>query len=76
VESRRAERALDALHGFRAAPVVEIDPVACDVREGEPVARFVIALCGARAFAKQRVVPIESFAQHVRDREGRVVGGD
>ena len=76
VQSRRTKLALDALYGFRAAPVVEVDPVARDMREREPVPRLVIALRGTRAFAKQRVVTIESVAQHVRDRKRRIVGGN
>ncbi len=60
VRVAEAEIALDALDGLGDAPVVEVDAVARDVADRKPVARLEMALGRARAFAKQRVVPVEA----------------
>ncbi len=65
--------ALDALDGLGDAPVVEIDAITSDVANGEPVGRFEIMLCRARAVAKQGVMPVEAFEKDGCDlRRGRV----
>ena len=71
----RSELAFDTLDRLGAAAVVEIDPVMDDMMDREPVGRFEIALRGACAVAKQRVVSIEPFEQNFRDRQRRIVRG-
>ena len=68
IEPRGPEFALDALGGLQHAAIVEIDAVAADVLDGEPVAGLEVAARGARAFAEQRVVLVEALDQRHRDR--------
>ena len=65
--SRRMRSAQDALRALVDAAIVEVDAVARDVLDGEPVAGFEMPLCGARAFAEQRVMPVEAVEQRQRD---------
>src|SRR6185437_8741536 len=62
-DAARAEVALDARDGLGDAPIVEVDSVACDVPDREPVRSFEMALCRPRTFAEQRVVAVETFEQ-------------
>ncbi len=68
VEAGEAELAKDPLGRLVHAPIVEIDPVAADVLDGEPVAGLEVAFRRARALAEQRVVLVEALEQHLRDR--------
>jgi hypothetical protein len=68
-----AELALDALGRFPDPAIVEVDAVARDVTDREEVGGFEMPLRRARAIAKQRVVPVESFEQRERDGAGRIV---
>ena len=70
IEAGRAELALDPLDGLRGAAVVEVDPVARDVADREPVGGLEIAPGRARALAKQRVVAVEPFEQDAGDGAG------
>ena len=74
VEPGEAEIAHDALGGLVHAAVVEVDAVARDVLDGEPVAGLEMALRRARALAEQRVVLVEALEQHQRD-GARLLGG-
>ena len=69
--SADAEVALDPLDGLGDAPIVEVDAVARDVADREPVTRLEIALRRARAVAEQRVVPVEALDEDLRDDVGR-----
>src|SRR5206468_10966949 len=72
-ESRGAKLPLDALDGLGAAPVIEIDPVVDDMVDREPVPCFEVALGGAGAIAKQRVMPVEALEQNAGDSERRII---
>ena len=69
LEAEPHELALDAFRGFFDAPIVEVDAIASDVRDGEPVSGLVVALRGARALPEQRVMAIEALEHHTRERE-------
>src|SRR5205823_5543263 len=70
-KARRAKFAFDALDGFGAAAVVEVDAIANDVVDRKPIARLEITLGRACAVAKQRVMAVESFEQDLGDRQRR-----
>ena len=56
------------------AAVVEVDAVARDVLDGEPVAGLEVASRRARALAEHGVVPVEAVEQHAGD-AARLLGG-
>ncbi len=68
VEPGEPELALDPLGGLLHAAVVEVDPVARDVLDREPVARLEMPLRRPRAFAEERVMLVEAFEQRNGDR--------
>ena len=65
--------ALDLRGGLVHAAVVEVDAVAGDVLDGEPVARLEMPLRGACALAKHRIVVVEALEHQARD-AARLVG--
>ncbi len=70
VNSRGAQLALKPVGGLLHPPVVEVDAVAADVLDREPVAGVEMPSRRARALAEQRVVLVEAFDQGARDRAG------
>ncbi len=56
--------------GLLHPPIVEVDAVAADVLDREPVAGVEMPPRRARALAEQRVVLVEAFEQRARDRAG------
>jgi hypothetical protein len=52
---------------FRDATVVEVDAVAGDVADCEPVAGFEVILCQPRAVPEELVVAIEPVEGRPRD---------
>ena len=68
--ARGAQLALDPVGGLLHAAVVEVDAVAADVLDREPVAGVEMPSRRARAFAEQRVVLVEAVDQDARDRAG------
>ena len=59
--------ALDARRGFQHATVVEVDAVAGDVTDRQPVAGFEVVLCQPRAVAEQLVMAIEPVEGRLGD---------
>ena len=74
VEPDEAVFARDVLGGLVDAAVVEIDPVARHVLNGEPVAGLVVPARRARAFAEHGVVLVEAVEQRPCD-AARLLGG-
>jgi hypothetical protein len=68
IDARAAEFELQAGNRFRDPAVVEVDAVAGDVTDREPVAGFEVILCQPRAVAEQLVMAIEPV-------EGRLGNG-
>src|SRR5437773_8460536 len=68
-KARRAKFTFDALDGFSATAVVEVDTIPNDVMDCEPITRLEIALRCTRTLAKQRVMAVEAFEQHLGDRK-------
>jgi hypothetical protein len=60
VDARAAEIGLQAGDRLRDATVIEVDAVAGDVADRQPVAGFEVALCQPRTVPKQLVVAIET----------------
>jgi hypothetical protein len=67
IDARAAEFALQAGNRFRDPAVVEVDAVAGDVTDGEPVAGFEVILCQPRAVAEQLVMAIEPVEGRLGD---------
>jgi hypothetical protein len=59
IDARAVEFALQAGNRFRDPAVVEVDAVAGDVTDREPVAGLEVILCQPRAIAEQLVMAIE-----------------
>ena len=67
VEVGEPEFSEDQLRVFVHAAVVEVDPVASDVLNREPVARLEVALGRPGALAEERVVLVEALEQELRN---------
>ena len=67
VDVGAAEVELEPRDRFRDPAVVEVDPVAGDVTDRQPVAGFEIALRQPRAVAEQLVVAIEAVEGRLGD---------
>jgi len=75
IDARAAEVELQAGDGLRNAAVVEVDAVARDVTDRQPVAGFEVLACQPRAVAEQLVVAIEAVEGRLGDGLGARGGG-
>ena len=67
IDARAAKVELEAGNRFRDPPIVEVDPVAGDVTDRQPVAGFEVVLCQPRAVAEQLVMAVEPVEGRLGD---------
>jgi len=67
IDVRAAKIELEAGNGFHDPAIVEVDSVAGDVTDREPVAGFEIVLCQPRAIAEQLVMAVEPVEGRLGD---------
>jgi hypothetical protein len=67
IDARAAKVELEAGNRFRDPAVVEVNSVAGDVTDRQPVAGFEVVLCQPRAVAEQLVMAIEPVEGRLGD---------